>query len=397
MDKRVFITLLGVIVLVGAILTFQRLNIKCEPPAIKFEPSNPVVGERVTFTITSATEDIITWDFGDSAVSSGPTAYHAYKLPRVYNVRAIIKEDCATPLEVNVGLPREMEIVIPSVSFPSVIHANEMVTFSEQTTDASVWNWKVNQTGETHQGQTFNPTFKNPGKYSVSVSINGKYVQGDTTFEVTVLKAMIDPSIEANRLKKEAEERAAIRARADAEARALKAKADAAARTEKERLAKEMDRQNREEAAKKNAELNEQKIAEAEKRAAEKKVRDEENALKKKEEAEKRAKEKSQFEQNFKDIANNLRPGPDASDASDLWANKILKNICDEKSSRVNLVKEDGETEDISVFTLRVYMNNAQYEVIHVENVNWITNKTSGDKCVQKITLKVNTLIKEDK
>ncbi len=189
MDKRIFITLIAIILLIGAFIGIRAmLGNQCQIPEITVEPASPEAGQIVKFSCTN-TEDNITWNFADGKSSSGSTAEHRFDSPGTYNVSAKVNDDCSNSKEVIVREQRKVVTVAPVISMPSEIHAGEEARFSETTSGAGLRKWTVKETNETGEGETFSTTFKSQGKYHLSVSLSGNYVTGDSTYSIDVLKA----------------------------------------------------------------------------------------------------------------------------------------------------------------------------------------------------------------
>ncbi len=188
MDKRVFIILIGLIVLIGAILGIRSmLGETCEPPEISYDPSSPETGQVIKFTCINADEKI-TWIFSDGSTSSGKITEHKFDSAGTFTVKTTVGDDCNSTKEIIVRSPRKVEKVQLSFSHPTEIFANQLVTFSDQTPEASNWKWKVLETGDSSSGMSFNYTFKKAQKYNVQLTVSGQYINGDTTFLVEAFK-----------------------------------------------------------------------------------------------------------------------------------------------------------------------------------------------------------------
>ncbi len=226
MDKRIFSILIAVILIAGSVLLLRMCN-RCESPTITFDPIKPRIGDVVTFSCENAEGDL-KWEFGDGKTSSGVTATNKFAEAKNHTVKATVNDgECASEVQVVVIEERKMQTVQPSVSFPATIYTGEEITFSENTAEASSWKWAVKETkAEFNGGNDFKTKFEKAGVYTISVSVNGAYVNGDTSFTVNVVKPepkkVIIPAgptpeqLEALRLKRLEEQERREQARKDA-------------------------------------------------------------------------------------------------------------------------------------------------------------------------------------
>lgn len=320
MDKRVFFILIGIIVLVGAVLGIRiMLSEDCEPPEITISPLTPEVGQAVTFTCTNADENI-SWDFGDQGKSSGKDASHVYKTNGSFTVKAAIG-DCENTKEVVVIQKREMVRVTPSLVMPTEVHAGESITFSEVTPEVDSWKWTIKETNASSEGSSFTTSFGTMGTFTVSVSLRGKFVSGDTTFTVNVLKALPkQPDTKEIDKRKEEQRIAAEKKRQEALAIAAKnAEQNKIAEKERKAEAARLAKEKRDEAlaakAAKDAAANAAKAAETRKFISD-----------------------DEFKQKFVSIANDLH---DDENASAGWKDYIVGATGDAGSMLVTIQGSD--------------------------------------------------------
>ena len=93
MDKRVFISLIGVIIFFGVLFAFKKYVLNtCVPPEFALETEHPLVGQGVKFQCTNADGENISWDFGDGKKSSGTETEveHVYNTTGTYTVIATL-------------------------------------------------------------------------------------------------------------------------------------------------------------------------------------------------------------------------------------------------------------------------------------------------------------------
>ncbi len=193
MDKRIFLGAAIIILLAGAILGYNLINSGCEPFEIKVEPANPRVGDEVRFKSLSDETANITWNFGNGKTGSGVEVTHVYSGDGKYTVTASLSENCSGAVEVTILPKREMETVTPEVNIPAMINTDESTVFSDNTKEASTWNWSITETGESGNGREFRTTFKKPGSYTLNITVKGEYINGTASYPLKVEKAKPAP------------------------------------------------------------------------------------------------------------------------------------------------------------------------------------------------------------
>ena len=191
MDKRVLITLGAIIVIAGAILIVRMLGDNCTIESISLSSNKEMVGKAITFDCVTES-DQVTWDFGDQSKLEGAKATHTYSQPGKYKVFAKAGEDCQSSIEEIEIIPVPTIVTImPAVSIPKIIRAMELTTFKDETDKANEWNWKVSESGEIGNSKSFSTSFKKAGSYTISLSVKGEYIKGDTAFQVLVSSPVV--------------------------------------------------------------------------------------------------------------------------------------------------------------------------------------------------------------
>jgi PKD domain-containing protein len=186
MDKRVFISMLIIILFAGIILGIRMCNKECVPPEITAMPEQPFRGNVITFKTNSDEDEKITWNFGDGESFTGNEAKHKYDSSATFIVIAKLEDNCEAQKVIFVKELPKMHAAIFALNIPSPIREKEPVTFNDATPDVTEWHWKVKETGETGEKSLFSPVFPRKGTYKITLSVNGAYVQGDTAFYVIV-------------------------------------------------------------------------------------------------------------------------------------------------------------------------------------------------------------------
>ena len=187
MDKRVIITVFSTVLLALILLLVKVFHKECVPVTIVFSPEHPMQGELIKFKAVSESDEEMTWTFGDSpAFEIGKEPIHKYDSAATYKVKVSTDEDCFSEKEITIATNRKMEIVPLQFNYPAEIHVNEPAVFTDVTNEANTWTWEIEGVKGSEIGKMFIPTFKRVGKYNITLMVRGKYIQGDTTFMVSV-------------------------------------------------------------------------------------------------------------------------------------------------------------------------------------------------------------------
>lgn len=139
-----------------------------------------LVGEVITFNAASHDKKTnnYTWEFGDSSnKATGQQVYHSFNKAGSYMV-TLSSGKCTWTKEVLVTMPVEntggKPDIFPVIEGPSEAFAGRPVTFSNKTSSATQWSWRLLQdNAEVHSGATVTYTFSSPGERTLSLIING--------------------------------------------------------------------------------------------------------------------------------------------------------------------------------------------------------------------------------
>ncbi len=191
MDKRVIITLFSTVLLALVLLLVKAFHKECVPVDFVFSPEHPMQGEFVKFKVVSESNEELTWSFGDSSVfETGKEPIHKYDSAATYKVKVSTDEDCFSEKEIIIATNRKMETVQLQFNYPAEIHVNEPAVFTDATNEATAWTWEIEGINGSESGKSFIPTFKRAGRYTIILMVRGKYIQGDTSFEIMVQPEM---------------------------------------------------------------------------------------------------------------------------------------------------------------------------------------------------------------
>ena len=333
MDKRIFITLIAIILLIGTFIGIRTmLNPQCEPPEVSIVPSRSEPGQLVKFTCMNADENV-TWSFGDSKSASGKVTDHRFDAAGTYTITVKTDEECSVTVEYIVSAPRTVESIKPRVGIPEEIIARQPVKFKGLTEDATGWKWIVKETGDSGSGPEFTTTFKARGPYTLYVSIDGNYKKGADTIKLTVVNpAPVVIPTPTPKPKPVPVPKPAPKPKP--EPKPLPPPA---------------------------AEF----LPNAE------------------------------FQIEFKKIGNGIAStiAAESDEASDAWASVIQKEVCTTPPTMVELTDQDGVKETIRLDEFKLQLINRQHTIKKAE----VMERGVNPRCVKKIKVEVTTHIKKDK
>jgi PKD repeat protein len=163
--------------------TTQQVTVhpKPQPPMASFtySPSQPKVGESVSFDASSSSDpdgSIVKyeWNFGDGGTGSGRIAYHSYSSARSYTVTLKVTD--------NDGLTNSTSKAVTVVAPPPVADftasptsgvAPLTVRFTNTSRgEITSYAWDFGD-GSTSTEKNPQHTYRNPGSYSVSLTVRG--------------------------------------------------------------------------------------------------------------------------------------------------------------------------------------------------------------------------------
>ena len=146
-----------------------------------FEPSQPRVGETITFDASTSSGQIISyrWDFGDGETGSGITVTHSYDSPGNYEVTLTVTDDKGATDSISrvVTVVKEGGGKPPRADFtfsPSNPYTGEIVQFTDKSTDPdgtiTSWRWDF---GDGTSSLKQNPThrYQQGGRFTVKLTV----------------------------------------------------------------------------------------------------------------------------------------------------------------------------------------------------------------------------------
>ena len=169
------------------------------PTAVFFHsPTNPVVGETVSFNATESTDEDGTivswqWDFGDGGTGSGGITTHSYQASGTYKVILIVTDNDGNTnrAEGNVAVGNNSR---PTASFtytpgsPGVGTTVHFDASDSRDTDGTIvsWQWDFGD-GITGSGETITHQFMPAGNYVVILTVKDDNGGTDTAFKTVTV------------------------------------------------------------------------------------------------------------------------------------------------------------------------------------------------------------------
>jgi len=189
-DPMVLYTFLSLLAISIVILAFQVSGREdCSKASILLSSQQDAkkhnsftTGEVITFKAdnTGKTRGDISWDFGDSTdQAQGLQVYHAFNKAGSYTV-TVQGGKCSWHQEVVIvnamqdNVPLPSSDLFPVIEGPSETLAGRPVTFTNNSSNATKWQWRLLQNGaETHGGKSVVYTFSSPGERILTLIVNG--------------------------------------------------------------------------------------------------------------------------------------------------------------------------------------------------------------------------------
>jgi len=213
----------------GYVPVFNRVAIRVLPtnggPAVaqfSFNPSNPVIGQLVTFDASVTADEGVpcttctfAWDFGGEGTASGRVVTHAFAAAGNYVVTLNVTDPTGTksvPLQRTVTVTAVGPPIAAFTFTPSPAFAGQTTTFDASTSTVSAnhrivtyaWNWSDGSDSTTTSAPTVQHTYAQPGSpgYAVTLTVTDDLGQSaNVTKAVTVtngLTAIFTPQAPAN-------------------------------------------------------------------------------------------------------------------------------------------------------------------------------------------------------
>ena len=175
MDKRIFIVIGGVVLLVGIIVLFKIMTSKsdvCPKLSMDATPRMLVIGtgEKIQFSDNTPEATEWLWNFGDgTGTSDEQNPSYEYDKSGRFIVKLTVNGKCSDTLSILVkSFIPDTDKVVVQITAPAEADAGTPVHFAGVADGATKWYWKFGET--THYDdstQTPTYTYKTPGKYNV--------------------------------------------------------------------------------------------------------------------------------------------------------------------------------------------------------------------------------------
>lgn len=184
-DPMVLYTFLALLVISVALLAFQASNrVDCSPAGIILVSQHNAgkhnafsTGEVITFKADIKSSHV-SWEFGDSTdAAQGLQVYHAFTKAGNYTI-TLQNGKCSWHQEVTIvnAMPETAPVAddnYPTIEGPEEVIAGRAVTFSNSSSFAAKWVWRLMQKGaEAHTGSSVSYTFSTPGERILTLIVN---------------------------------------------------------------------------------------------------------------------------------------------------------------------------------------------------------------------------------
>lgn len=201
MDKRIFMIFLSLILLAGFIFLFRYVTKPVFHLDVNYSPISLIVGQEITFNNTIVNEKEPVWDFGDGNKRTGNTVKYTFDSKGDKNIKIAIGEDCKLDTTIHVS---DSVIIVDTVVdqdttdsnhnnvklvadfYPRTIRVGKRVTFFDKTRGATKWEWRIDGAASA-QTKQYTTSFNREAKYKVALHVEGKNINLDTSFAISVL------------------------------------------------------------------------------------------------------------------------------------------------------------------------------------------------------------------
>ena len=182
MKKKIFVMLVGIVLLVGIISGCVEEEKEEEPtntaPDASFTASDPV-NKTVTFTDTStdADDDTLTWSwvFGDGVgTSTEQNPSYTYTSNGIYTVALTVSDATVTDTysdEITIGIPPTAGITAPVGNITVNTSAQFMDNSTEGDSNITSWSWIFGD-GENSTEQNPMHNYTAVGTYTVTLTVS---------------------------------------------------------------------------------------------------------------------------------------------------------------------------------------------------------------------------------
>ena len=162
------------------------------PPAASFSaaPSPATVGPSVAFDGSGSSDTLgsitsYSWEFGDGATGSGPTASHPYAAPGRYTVKLKVTNDAGQTATVNHSVtvdapPKALFSVSPTAVTTGAAVAFNASSSSDDVGTISDYAWSFGD-GTRASGPTASHSYASPGTYTVGLTVTNDAGESTST------------------------------------------------------------------------------------------------------------------------------------------------------------------------------------------------------------------------
>ncbi|MEZ5359608.1 MAG: PKD domain-containing protein [Candidatus Zixiibacteriota bacterium] len=156
-----------------------------------YELDRPCIDEPIDFTNESQYATSYSWDFGDGTTSIEENPTHAYSQPGTYTVTLTASNACGSDEYTHPEKITILEEVTIDFTGPNKACVNELVQFTDQSTNATYWYWSFGD-GETAVERNPEHRYTAPGTYTVSLQVHND-CNGDQMSKIDFITVTAPP------------------------------------------------------------------------------------------------------------------------------------------------------------------------------------------------------------
>ncbi len=192
MDKRIFIVIGGVILLVLLIIGFKMImapSDECQKLVLDATPRMMVIGtgEKIQFSDNTPEATSWLWNFGDGKGTSDlQNPAYEYEASGTYIVQLTVNGKCTDTLSVLIkSFIADADKIVVKIIAPAEAEVGTPVQFTGTADGAKHWYWKFGESAQIDDS-TQNPkyTFKTPGIYNVFLKTDNANKPGEWSIQV---------------------------------------------------------------------------------------------------------------------------------------------------------------------------------------------------------------------
>jgi hypothetical protein len=179
-DERVLFVMISLIIICSLVLSFRFKNVEpCSDVHIAASAANYYAGSLISFRAEAAGGKTYEWQFSDGTKVDMKlrSIQHAFTAPGKYIISVVVNGHCEGLDSVFIQeapVLRKLSLQ-PEFSAPDTAIVNRPVTFIDNTSDATSWEWRFGESGIVDEtSQKVSCTYRTPGPKTIYLKINGR-------------------------------------------------------------------------------------------------------------------------------------------------------------------------------------------------------------------------------